>query len=199
MARARSACTAGVLALCLAHGAPAAAQAATPAGPTAPASAAAADWRAALPGARNASSTRFSVWGFDVYDASLWVTDGFRPDNWMQRKFALELHYLRSFDGAEIAKRSLDEMRRSGPIGPEQGGLWLQAMQASFPDVKKGDRIVGLYEPGVGARFFYNGVPSGTVRDPVFAERFFAIWLGRQTSEPAMRDALLAPFASLAR
>ena len=189
MTGARVACTAGLLALCLVQATPAAAQASAPAPP------AAAEWRVALPDARNVSSTRLTVWGFDVYDATLWVTEGFKPDNWMQRKFALELRYLRNFDGADIARRSLDEMRRSAPIGAEQSAQWLRAMQAAFPDVKKGDRLVGVYEPGTGARFFYNGVPSGAVRDPVFGERFFSIWLGTQTSEPAMREALLAPFA----
>ena len=61
------------------------------------------------------------------------------------------------------------------------------------PDVKKGDRIVGVYQPGNGARFFFNGASRGEIRDAAFAERFFAIWLGPRTSEPAMRAALLMP------
>ena len=70
-------------------------------------------WRSALPGARRVATTRLTVWGFQVYDATLWITEGFRPELWAQRPFALELGYLRDFDGEDIAKRSLDEMRRS--------------------------------------------------------------------------------------
>ncbi|MDP9900267.1 chalcone isomerase family protein [Variovorax ginsengisoli] len=192
--RATAARVFGLVTLCAATGL-APAQPVTPA----PASGAAADasaWRSALPGAQRVATTRLTVWGFQVYDVTLWITDGFSPDRWAQRPFALELNYLRDFDGADIAQRSLDEMRRSAPIPSAQAARWLQAMQATFPDVKKGDRLVGVHAPGSGARFFHNGAPVGEVRDAAFAERFFAIWLGAQTSEPAMRDALLAPLAA---
>jgi hypothetical protein len=150
-----------------------------------------ADVRTELPDARRAGALRFTVWGFDVYDASLWVTPGFRADNWSQRPLALELRYLRSFDGGEIAQRSLDEMRRVAPMSDAQNAQWLSDMKTAFPDVKKGDRMVGIYEPGTGARFFHNGAPTKVVADAQFAQRFFAIWLGPKTSEPAMREALL--------
>ena len=151
--------------------------------------------RAALPQAQRAGATRLVVWGFDVYDASLWVAPDFRADAWERNSFALELRYLRSFDGDDIAGRSLREMRRAGPLTPGQAIEWLRAMQSIFPDVRKGDRLVGIHEPAVGATFFHNGAPRGQLRDPAFAERFFAIWLGPQTSEPALRAALLAPLA----
>lgn len=145
-----------------------------------------------LPGAQRLGVARLTVWGFQVYDATLWGAAGFQPASWAQQPFALDLRYLRDFDGADIAKRSIDEMRRSAPIDDAQSARWLQAMRQAFPDVKKGDRLLGVYQPGAAVRFFHNGKASGTVRDPVFAERFFAIWLGANSSEPAMRDALLA-------
>lgn len=159
---------------------------------SAAAPAAPAPLRALLPDARRFGTARLTIWGFQVYDAVLWVGDGFQATAWAQQPLALELRYLRDFEGAAIARRSIDEMRRSGPIDAALSDRWLQAMQAVFPDVKKGDRLLGVYEPGTGARFFHNDRPAGAVRDPAFAERFFAIWLGAQTSEPAMRDALLA-------
>jgi hypothetical protein len=60
-----------------------------------------------------------------------------------------------------------------------------------FPDVRQGDRLVGLQRPGTGASFWINGRFQGEVRDVEFARRFFGIWLSPQTSEPAMRRALL--------
>ncbi|RZI71858.1 MAG: hypothetical protein EOP80_14465, partial [Variovorax sp.] len=69
--------------------------------------------------------------------------------------------------------------------------LWLRTMTQAFPDVKKGDRLTGIYEPRVGVRFLHNGRYTANVRDADFAQRFFAIWLGPQSSEPAMREALL--------
>jgi hypothetical protein len=41
------------------------------------------------------------------------------------------------------------------------------------------------------SRFFHNGNPRGEVRDAEFTRRFFGIWLGEATSEPALRDSLL--------
>lgn len=151
-----------------------------------------AEVQSALSNAQRQGATRFSVWGFDVYDASLWVAPGFRADGWQRNALALELRYLRQFSGNDIARRSLEEMRRAGPISVTQEAEWTRNMQALFPDVKKGDRLVGIHDPGVGARFFLNGASRGQLRDAVFAERFFAIWLGAGTSEPAMRAALLS-------
>ncbi len=147
--------------------------------------------RAALPGAQRAGASRLRVWGFEVYDASLWVAPGFRAADWAGKPLALELQYLRKFDGDDIARRSLDEMERAGPIAPTQAALWLRTMTQAFPDVQKGDRLTGIYEPGIGVRFLHNGRTTANVRDAQFAQRFFAIWLGPQSSEPALREALL--------
>lgn len=150
------------------------------------------DVTAMLPSARLLGSTRLNVWGFDVYDARLFVTPGFRAEAYAQSPFALELRYLRAFTGKDIAQRSIDEMRRSGAVSDAQAAQWLREMVAMFPDVKKGDSLVGVYQPGSGVRFVYNGVPRGTVGDATFALRFVGIWLSPQTSEPSMRAALLA-------
>ena len=47
-------------------------------------------------------------------------------------------------------------------------------------------------QPGEGALFLTNGRPTGKVPDPAFARLFFGIWLAGDTSEPAMRTALLS-------
>lgn len=144
-----------------------------------------------LPTALPAGAGRLTYWGLAVYDASLWVTPGFRREALGSHAFALELHYLRAFSAADIARRSIEEMRRAGSFSPQQAQRWGDALRQAFPDVKKGDRILGVHRPGVGARFFYNGSPSGEIADPQFARLFFAIWLGPATSEPALRAALL--------
>jgi len=151
-----------------------------------------AEVQAMLPSARLLGSTRLSVWGFSVYDAKLFVTPGFRAEAYAQSPFALELRYLRDFTGKDIAQRSLDEMRRNGPMSEAQATRWLREMVGAFPNVKKGDSLIGMYQPGSGVRFSHNGVSLGTVGDAAFALRFMGIWLAPQTSEPVMRAALLA-------
>ncbi|MBA3056670.1 MAG: chalcone isomerase family protein [Gammaproteobacteria bacterium] len=154
-----------------------------------------AEVRTALRGARWSGSARLRYWGFDVYDARLWVSDDFRASRFAQHALMLELVYLRGLQGSSIAERSLVEMRRSAAIAQAQAQRWLAAMQDAFPDVKAGDRLTGLHSPGVGARFWFNGQPRAFVADPEFSRLFFGIWLAPSTSEPQMRSALLAQAA----
>lgn len=145
-----------------------------------------------LPGNRLIGKTRLTVWGFQVYDARLWATSTFRADRLASQPFALELSYLRDFTNIDIAERSLQEMRRSASISEEQAKSWTTEMLRVVPNVKKGDRIMGLHRPGESAAFFVNGKANGEIRDAEFARLFFGIWLSPKTSEPQMRSALLA-------
>ncbi|MDR7378655.1 hypothetical protein J2X19_003349 [Rhodoferax ferrireducens] len=148
---------------------------------------------AAVPQASLSGSTRLKVWGFDIYDAQLWVAPGFQAARYADTAFALELRYLRDFSRADIARRSLAEMRRSAPMSDAQAQAWQQKLASAFPDVQKGDRILGIYLPQTRtARFLTNGQPTGEVSDGDFARLFFGIWLSPDTSEPAMRKQLLA-------
>lgn len=139
---------------------------------------------------------RLRVWGFQIYDATLYARAGFDALRFDQQRFALELAYLRAFEGADIAQRSIDEMRRLASIEEATAARWLRAMQRLFPDVKAGDRITGVHVPGTGARFYFNGRLLGEVDDDAFSRLFFAIWLSPRTSQPAMRETLLQALAS---
>ncbi len=151
-----------------------------------------AELRGLLPPHKLLGKGRLTVWGFEVYDASLWVTPGFNADKLTALPFALELAYLRDFTNSDIAKRSIAEMRRSATISDAQADAWTAAMLRVIPNVKKGDRITGVYRPGAGAAFLVNGKPSGEIMDAEFARLFFGIWLSPKTSEPKVRSALLA-------
>jgi hypothetical protein len=148
-----------------------------------------------LPGASLAGSTRMRFFGLNIYDARLWVTAGFKPAAFWQSPLALELTYLRSLSGSAIAQRSLDEMRRGGPISQDTADRWLAAMNAAFADVKAADRITGMHVPGQGAKFWLNGQPRPGIKDPEFSRLFFGIWLADHTSEPRLRAELLAGVA----
>jgi hypothetical protein len=144
-----------------------------------------------VPGAQFSGAARLRYFGFDVYDSRLWIGNGFRASAFAQTPLALELTYLRSLSGSAIAERSIKEMRREGSISPEQEARWLKSMETSFPDVKAGDRIVGVHLPGSGARFWFNGQSRPGVADAEFSRYFFGIWLSDNTSEPKLRASLL--------
>ena len=145
----------------------------------------------ALPQARLQGEARMRFLGFEVYDIRLWAPQPIGPENWTDAPLALALTYARSLDGAAIAERSIEEMRRQGPIDDTQAARWLDAMKRLFPDVGNGDRLTGIHRPAVGAAFYYNGQARGEVADTTFARRFFGIWLSPQTSEPSLRNRLL--------
>lgn len=145
----------------------------------------------ALPAAQAAGQARLTFWGFSVYDARLWVGPGFRRSVFADHPLALELTYLRDFSAADIARRSLEEMRRAESIDAQQATQWRDALARLLPDVKAGDRLMGVHRPGVGASFLHNGKPLGEIADARFSRLFFGIWLGADTSEPALRDQLL--------
>jgi len=153
---------------------------------------------AALQGLRPVGQTRLRVWGFEVYDATLFATSGFDPERYGDQRFALELAYLRAFDGADIAQRSIDEMREQATLDDAQAQRWLAGMARLFPNVQRGDRITGLHQPGAGARFFLNGQSLGELPDDAFSRRFFGIWLSPKTSQPRMRASLLQSVAGAA-
>lgn len=151
-----------------------------------------AELQALLPQAQLVGKGRLTFWGFQVYDARLWANPGFKAQGFASDALALELSYLRGFDSQAVAERSITEMRRSAAISDEQAGKWMAAMARVLPDVQKGDRVMGVHRPGVGAAFWMNGKPMGEIRDAEFARLFFGIWLAPTTSEPGLRTALLA-------
>ena len=147
------------------------------------------EWAPAL---QPAGSGRLTWLGFSAYDARLWVGPGFRHARFAQHVLALELTYARAFSARQIAERSIEEMRRAGPLAPGDAARWQDELRRLLPDVQAGDRILGLHRPGRGALFLVNGRPAGEIAEPGFSARFFGIWLDPATSAPALREALLA-------
>ena len=137
------------------------------------------------------AQSRFSLWGFDVYDASLWTAPDFNPAFSENQSLALELRYLRDFSGQDIAKRTVQEMRGLASFGKAQEQTWMKEMQRVFPNVRKGDRLLGVHRVGQSAAFWHNGKPVGEIADAEFARLFFGIWLSPKTSAPTLRQALI--------
>jgi len=140
-----------------------------------------------VPSASLVGKGRLTVLGFKVFDAALYAPDGaYSP----ARPFALKLTYLRNFKGSAISGRSAEEMRKQG-ASQRQLDKWTGQMSAIFPDVKAGQSITGIRTSAGQAVFFLGRRKIGTISDPAFAKRFFAIWLGNQTANPRLRAQLV--------
>ena len=135
---------------------------------------------------------RFTYWGFEVYDASLWSSTAFAPDNWAMQTLVLELRYLRDFKGADIAQRSMEEMQGQRPLSAAQQQSWSGVLQSLLPNVRNGERITGVYAPDKGMQLLHQERLLGDVPDAELAKRFFGIWLAPETSQRQLRQQLLA-------
>jgi hypothetical protein len=148
--------------------------------------------RNALRTPRLVGQQRFTYWGFEVYDASLWASAPFVAEDWAKQPLVLELRYLRDFKGADIAQRSMDEMQGQRPLSNTQQSNWSTTLQSLIPNVRAGERITGIYAPDKGMQLLHQDRVLGELRDPEFAQRFLGIWLAPETSQRKLRQQLLA-------
>jgi hypothetical protein len=128
---------------------------------------------------------RMTFWGFDVYDARLYV-----GDQRGQTGFALDLNYLRSLKGSDITKRTIEEMQRLG-VSEANRNAWGKKLDGIFPDVVSGSSLTAIHVPGRGTVFLHNGKAVGEIAGDDFTRAFFSIWLDPKTAAPKLRTALI--------
>jgi hypothetical protein len=140
--------------------------------------------------ARLVGQAKYTYWGFDVYHARLWSDSNLQTDSWQQNRFALELIYLRDFEGKSIAKRSIDEINKQKDLDPPKIREWLNALENLFPNVKKNQSLTGLYIPNYGVKFYHMNQLIGEIKDLELSKSFFDIWFSNKTSAPELRKEL---------
>lgn len=136
--------------------------------------------------------------GLRIYDARLWVGPGFEAQSFANYPLALELTYHRNFTGKAIAERSVQEIARQRTLPPDLAQRWTDELTQWLPDVKPGDRLTGVYTPHQGMQLWLGDKALNPINDMELAQRFFGIWLSPQTSEPGLREALLAEISKAA-
>ncbi|WP_422377634.1 chalcone isomerase family protein [Roseibium sp.] len=141
-----------------------------------------------VPSAQLVGKGRMTYLGFKVFDAELYAPGGTYSAS---SPFALKLTYLRNFKGAAIAESSVKEMRRQGAVSKGQLASWEKQMQAIFPNVSKGQSITGVRTSSGSTVFYIGNRKLGTINDPAFTRKFFAIWLGNNTRNPQLRARLV--------
>lgn len=124
---------------------------------------------------------------FVAYKASLW-TDA---KSWSyDAPFALSITYNMDFAKDDLVDRTISEMAGQSE-SPRPAESYRELLDKAFTDVKDGERFTALYTAKKSVRFYHNGKFTSEVADPVFARRFFDIWLSPNTTEPALRRGLL--------
>jgi hypothetical protein len=141
-----------------------------------------------VPDARQVGSGKLNFLVWNVYTATLYAPSGrWSPDG----PFALRIDYHMDLAGRDIAQRSVEEMRRQGLEDPRAVGRFRARMEDIFPDVAAGTSLTGIRDSRGATLFFRDHEFIGSVEEPEFTDRFFAIWLAPGTSEPALRRSLL--------
>lgn len=131
---------------------------------------------------------RLSKWFWDAYDAYLYSSSGrYNPDD----NFALSLDYLMDFSKEQIAKRSIDEIKKQGFRDKNKLKAWYYQLVEVFIDVDEGISITGIYFKDGTAAFYSGDKVLGYINDKQLARLFFDIWLSPKTSEPELRKKLL--------
>ena len=128
------------------------------------------------------------VWGLKVYHIALW---GENKKFSYDEKFAIQIHYNMNFSKEDLAKRSIDEIKRLHKLSPQEEESYYNKLKEVFVSVKKGDEKVALFNPKSGVILFRNNEVVGKISDPKLARLFVDIWLDERGSYPKVTGKIL--------
>jgi hypothetical protein len=103
-----------------------------------------------------------------------------------------DIHVLRSLSGSEIASAIGDAFERNAGDAAPRLADRLRRFKAMFPPVEQNDVIVLTYVPGTGTTVVAKGKEAGIIEGKDFADVLFAVWIGSNPVDAALRSALLA-------
>lgn len=104
----------------------------------------------------------------------------------------LELHYFQNINAADFAKAADQVLPQNVPL-PTIAALrpQIDRLNSWYQNIKPGDRYTLTYQPGQGTELAYNGVPKGIIEGAEFAAAYFAIWLGPDPINHALKEGLM--------
>ena len=128
-----------------------------------------------------------------VYVGALYLGPGVIPEKVLDDvPKRLELSYFRALKGGDFgqaANKVLSDNVPSATIAALKPRI--EQMHRLYEDVKPGDRYGLTYLPGVGTELALNGQRKGIVEGADFASAYFAIWLGPDPINEALKEGLL--------
>ncbi|MBW3505848.1 chalcone isomerase family protein [Pseudomonas sp. NKUCC02_KPG] len=131
----------------------------------------------------------------DIYAAALFTPPGISPEQAFneQRDLRLELFYLRDLDHSDITQASATILKRQHPATTLANlDAPLKKLQASFGNIKRGDRYALDYNPQRGLNVERNGAVIFNSQNQELAKVYLGIWLAPQGLPDKLRLALLA-------
>ena len=147
-------------------------------------------WHDDLPQAKRVGGGDFSWFGLSIYSAALWSEHlPFSAD----APFALELTYHRKISRERFVKTSIDEIQRlsGGNLSADKSARWENELSHAFVDVSPGDKLIGVFLPSIGCRFYNQKERIADITDIELAKAFFSIWLDARSKDEQLRKQLL--------
>lgn len=141
-----------------------------------------------VPNARLVGRGRLRLYLVSIFDAFLYAPNGRFS---FERPFALKITYHHNVRSSEIVKRSISEIRAQGFRDEAKLRQWQTIMTRLFPNINAGQSLIGLRNEDGHAEFYSDNGFIGAVNDIEFANKFFAIWLGQNSTQPHLRQQLL--------
>ena len=131
----------------------------------------------------------------DIYAAALFTKPDTSPQQAFneQRDLRLELFYLRDLDHRDITQASSTILERQHPAATLASlDAGLKKLQASFGNIKRGDRYALDYNPRRGLNVERNGAVIFNSQNHELAKAYLGIWLAPEGLPDNLRLALLA-------
>ena len=128
------------------------------------------------------------VFVWELYDLKLFSDTNYF--SW-QNRFILEFDYKREMKKDRVIEASIKEMRRQKGAAEKEINAWKEYLKQGINTAQGGTKAAVEWTPAGQITFHYEGEPSVTINDMTFAKSFISIWLGKETSEPELRSALL--------
>jgi len=132
--------------------------------------------------------TRLKVFLFNVYDASLFTDTGAYEDF---ETLALRIDYLRDISAKALIERTEKEWGKLEIEVTERHREWLEELEQTWPDIKKGDCLVAYWQKNEGLQFINRDGRLGESFPDEFAEDFVSIWLAEESSYRENRNELV--------
>lgn len=140
------------------------------------------------PALKKCGSALLKVLFWQVYESSLYTTDGTWREN--TRPLRLDIRYLRAISAEDLVKQTGKEWAEQGKASP-QHAAWQEQLRLIWPDVTEGDVISLAIDKAGESTFLFNGDVLGSLPDPQFGQDFSGIWLAADTTRPKLRSQLI--------
>ena len=128
-----------------------------------------------------------------VYVGALYLAPGTKPERVLDDvPKRLELSYFGAIQAGDFGRAAMKVLADNvSPATITRLKPRIEQLHRLYQDVKPGDRYGLTYLPGVGTELALNGERKGIVEGADFAAAYFAIWLGPDPINEALKEGLM--------